>query len=1040
MWAAIRFVFRAVAALTAAGAIVVAAAAWRLSAGPLTLAFLTPYLQEALSYNGDYGFLVELDDTILSWAGWERTLDISAVGLRVRRPDGTLIAAIPRISLGLSGSQLLRGHIQPTSIDLIGAQGMLTRDADGAIELDLGAGMRRDVADFGAGFLAQFLADPDPSRQTGLLSRIGISGAGFTLVDRPSGSEWRARRADLTLWRHDGGFNGEAFIDLDLDGELVHLAVAAVHAASSSSTTVSVRFSEVEPPRLAASTPRLRALADVRLPLSGEVRFVVDARAAVSQVAFDISGGAGSIALAGLLAEDLALTQASARGRLLEGFSGVQLDELYLDTGRGKVEMTATANLGADGVRVMVAGAFHGVPVDDMRRFWPPDAAPDARRWVLERLHGGSVDEAHFNAAFDLDPDGEMTESGSDDVFSMTFRFSGVDTRYFDPLPELREAAGSGKIDGQAFELHLEHARLGALDITEGAVEIETPGVAPDRAAISFVASGEIAEALAILDREPLGFARALGIAPAEIAGLSSARVRLGLDLDKPVSAGDIEFAAAANLAEVAVPSLLDGLGFSEGELSLRIDQSGLEASGTVTVAEVPLAVSWREEFAQGAEAPASYVVTGTLDADAQDRLGLVLAPYVNGPIGFELHAVRQPSDETLVSARVDLTAAAIDLPPLKWSKARGIAGTLRATVIPGPDGALAIEAFTVDAGGLAASGQAELGPGRTFRRLDLSSLAVAGSDLSVSVRPRAGGGYVLALNGRRLNLEPYVDEMMGTDAGSERPPLNLSVRLDELVFSPGQRLSSLTGEAAYDGLSWNEVTAEGQFGSGGRPLALSVTQKGPRLRELKLTTADAGALARAVGIYENARGGALVLSAEIEDALPSRRISGSMRIGDFVVVDAPVLAQILTLAPLPGVFDGLNGTGIEFLRLEAPFTLGEGVLTLEGARAFGPRLGLTIQGYVDMRRDEIALDGTLVPAYTLNALLGNIPVLGGIFVGKKGGGVFALTYRVNGPASDPQVTVNPLAALAPGFLRGFFSILDGRGAPPGEPSTGEDR
>ena len=70
MWAAIRFVFRAVAALTAAGAIVVAAAAWRLSAGPLTLAFLTPYLQEALSYNGDYGFLVELDDTILSWAGW----------------------------------------------------------------------------------------------------------------------------------------------------------------------------------------------------------------------------------------------------------------------------------------------------------------------------------------------------------------------------------------------------------------------------------------------------------------------------------------------------------------------------------------------------------------------------------------------------------------------------------------------------------------------------------------------------------------------------------------------------------------------------------------------------------------------------------------------------------------------------------------------------------------------------------------------------------------------------------------------------------
>jgi hypothetical protein len=34
---------------------------------------------------------------------------------------------------------------------------------------------------------------------------------------------------------------------------------------------------------------------------------------------------------------------------------------------------------------------------------------------------------------------------------------------------------------------------------------------------------------------------------------------------------------------------------------------------------------------------------------------------------------------------------------------------------------------------------------------------------------------------------------------------------------------------------------------------------------------------------------------------------------------------------------------------------------------------------------------------------------------------VFAATFRLSGPIGDPQVSVNPLAALTPGFLRGIF-------------------
>jgi hypothetical protein len=53
------------------------------------------------------------------------------------------------------------------------------------------------------------------------------------------------------------------------------------------------------------------------------------------------------------------------------------------------------------------------------------------------------------------------------------------------------------------------------------------------------------------------------------------------------------------------------------------------------------------------------------------------------------------------------------------------------------------------------------------------------------------------------------------------------------------------------------------------------------------------------------------------------------------------------------------------------------------------------------------------------------------IFSPEKGGGVFAARYSVTGPLKSPQVSVNPLSALTPGFLRGLFGVLSGASVNP---------
>jgi hypothetical protein len=116
-----------------------------------------------------------------------------------------------------------------------------------------------------------------------------------------------------------------------------------------------------------------------------------------------------------------------------------------------------------------------------------------------------------------------------------------------------------------------------------------------------------------------------------------------------------------------------------------------------------------------------------------------------------------------------------------------------------------------------------------------------------------------------------------------------------------------------------------------------------------------------------------------------------------------------------------MQGPGLGFRRLVAPFRLTDDALDIADARAFSSSLGLTAKGRIDLADRQIDMQGTIVPAYFFNSLLGNIPFVGRLFSPERGGGLFAASYALHGTLDNPQVTVNPLTALTPGFLRGLF-------------------
>ena len=130
--------------------------------------------------------------------------------------------------------------------------------------------------------------------------------------------------------------------------------------------------------------------------------------------------------------------------------------------------------------------------------------------------------------------------------------------------------------------------------------------------------------------------------------------------------------------------------------------------------------------------------------------------------------------------------------------------------------------------------------------------------------------------------------------------------------------------------------------------------------------------------------------------------LSGTAEITDFRVRDPNGLGRLLQAMTLYGLVQAASGPGLGFTRLTAPFRLTDDALDLGESRAFSPSLGLTAKGHIDLRRNIADIQGTIVPAYFFNSLLGNVPIIGKLFSPESGGGVFAASYTVRGPLDDP--------------------------------------
>lgn len=1036
--------------LTVALGLCLTAIAWRLGQGPVDLPFLAARIEAAVN-TPDGPTRIEVGRASIAWGGWRdghaSPFEIVLRDMRAREAGGTLRAEMPEAAVSLSLGWLLRGQFAPKVVELRQPSLRVFRAEDGSWALDLGSlaeqgeASPEEIPVEGPSAAAKIFADlmrpASEDSPVAALQAVTLTGGRVQVLDRQLGRSWTLDRLDLRLRRQAaGGVSGRGQAMLRLGNEVVPIGVTAEAAGDPARITVGVALPVLQPAALARAVPALAPLAALDAGVALEADAVFDLEGNPLRVETRLQAGAGTAELGE--GRRLAIAGIDIRARFEGNTLALGPARLSLPRGPGgtapEIRLQGQAQRAEGLWRGGLDVSFDAIALGDLAQYWPQGVGHGARRWMTENITAGIARDGHWRVEAEVP---ETLDDARVTNFTGRVAVEGATVHWLRPMPPAEDARGSAEFGLDEINVRLTGGRQGGITVRDGALRFYAFSTGREETEMSVRVAGSVPDVMTLLRHPRLKlFERRQTPLPEMTGQVTEARLAIAFPLIDALPIERLRIGVQARLEQARIARALLGQDITRGVFDLTADTDGLRIQGNAQVAEVQARLGVEMDFRPG---NAQQVVTReSLATRAEARqlaaLGLDLSGLADGPVSVEARQETRRGGQARIALRTDLREAALTLDAMGWSKARGQPAAVEAALRLQNGAVQALESARLDAPDAMVRVRAGAFRGGLPERLEILEGRLGESRFQGELRaPRAAGSpWELSLNGSVLDLHGALERQSaasGTAEGDadQGTPFAADLRFDRVLLGPGRELSAFDARAHVDERAVvREARATGRAGTGAFEFAVVPTGSGVAARRnVTLTAADAGALLRAFDVTRSVDRGRISMTGAYESSRRGAPLRGQAEMTDFAIRDAPAFGKLMQAMTVYGLFEAASGPGLGFSRLVAPFILSPDALVLEDARAFSASLGLTARGRLDRRQQTIDMQGTIVPAYVFNTLLGNIPLLGRLFSPERGGGLFAVTYRMRGPMADPSVSVNPLSALTPGFLRGIFGIGD---------------
>lgn len=1002
----------------------------------------------------------------------------SVEGLTIADPHSGAQARIGRLDFALSSS-IWRLNAEPTRIDIDEVTLLLPAKSDGAPVLkapDLALGAQQALV-----ALAARLRNPDDSAplravngRNIAIQQAGPSGSRVTLLegltfearhDGPRflltlGREGRKEHIGLALWPpaepegpirlaleplHFSAVSGVLGVDLVELGPQseIDLRIAADPAAGGRTRLdFALRNAAIRPqdPQITPFVVDSAALALEMDPASQEIairalalkvgEFDLTASGRIwAEDGYRLEVSAEKPALDRLSPEEAIVVpdKISVSGRIAPDWRSVLFERIEIQDGAGRASGSFAAGFDQGGYMrsQMVA---EGLDLRRALRVWPVTVAHDVRQWVVRHASAGRL--ARLDLASDLTgqalTDALAKRPIPDAALSVAFALEDVTIRPILDAPPVSRVRMRGQISGRHSAMQLSTGQIEAkpdavLIVRDAEFIIANTALHPANLEIRLPFSGPIDAAIAVLSTPSLRkFASVPGsmeITTGSIDAVASGVIRL---VPKP-EAGDVRIEMRGDLSGVNVDNIVKGEKLEAGAFQLQSKNGLSTLKGEARLSGAPAQIELKAEAGK----PAIATVKTSLDDAQRARRGLDLKPFVTGPIGVNLQATLNAAGPPGLEVELDLAKAKVEGPVPGLAKRAGAPGKVAFALVNEQDRTI-LRDVNASLGNASASGTLEFKDGQLVKA-DFATLKLSPGDISRLLIERKNGGLRLVLRGNSFDMRPFLRGFQsGKVEDGKANDLEIDIQSTVLVGFNNELIGGAEILANTHNQALASLALKGRFGAA----PIQVDTVGQRRNEvmLRVTSADAGALARFLDIYPRIQGGRL--GAELRVGANGQK--GLVQVQDFSIKGEPSLKQFAALpqsnpsrreSDLQVSQSRALDDSVEFSTFRADFARQPGRLDLAEAVMWGGQIGGSLEGYLDYANDRVDLKGAFVPAYALNNLFSQVPILGPLLGGSQYEGLFALPFVISGKASAPVLRTNPISAIAPGFLRRFFEI-----------------
>ena len=665
-------------------------------------------------------------------------------------------------------------------------------------------------------------------------------------------------------------------------------------------------------------------------------------------------------------------------------------------------------------------------------RIWPEAVAPSVRRFLVANLKGGLLEDFRLKIAM-TGADVEKTMSGGpipDETVKIDFTVSQGTLQASEGLPPVSRMDVTGRVTGTSVSLSAPAGRIDmagnyGLDASQGSFSLANYWDDNAVARIGFRLTGAADGVGAMLQQPLVKEIAGFEVDPAAMKGRADLRVGIGLAVNDIPNFADLPLTVTGTLADLTLDKVFGKEKLEGGNLTIAYDRGDLSIKGDGKIGGGPATIEVQKNR-QGGQANVAF----TLDEAARGKRGLSFGSQLTGSVALKVGVPLGRPDQDGMVIEADLTKAGIDQLIPGWVKPAGKPGKLTFTMGDGPEPE--IRDLQLDSGNVQLRGSAALSKDGDLVKADLSTFKLSpGDDMRAQVE-QSGGVYKVAVRGNVGDARPFLKSLSSQPSGragngqKDSKDFDLDLSLNILTGYNNEAITNAVIKASLRKEILRQLEMKGRLGA--TNVAARTDTQGRGGSTIILQAEDAGALLRFTDVYRRMVGGNLIINM----ATGEGQQPGMLLLRSFTLVNEPALRRIIPTQTQMVAGQDRSGkpqmvrvdvNEVTFARARAEFTRTSGRVDLRDAAIYGNQIGFTLDGFVDYSRDRMDISGTFVPAYGLNNVFAKVPLFGPLLGGGQYEGLFAVNFRATGQASAPTLTVNPLSAVAPGFLRKLFGV-----------------